>query len=91
MLDLLAPIPTLAWRPFLDPLGLHAYWWVFLIPLSLLISVAYKAVRVKDLAEFPRQAAVMTGQIIVAMILLGAAAFLFLQYLLPMIAPMPGR
>lgn len=77
----------LAWRPFLDPMDLHAYWWAFLIPLSLLISVVYKAVRVERLADWPRATLVMTAQIIAAMILLGAGVFCFLEYILPMIAP----
>lgn len=87
---LLFPVATLAWRPFLDPLNLHAYWWAFLFPLSLGIAVAYKAVRVRDLRDYPRQVVIMTGQIVLAMILLGAATFLFLEFVVPLIAPMPG-
>lgn len=77
----------LAWRPFLDPMDLHAYWWAFLVPLALLISVVYKAVRVERMADWPRATVVMTAQIIAAMILLGAGVFCFLEYILPMIAP----
>jgi uncharacterized membrane protein len=81
---------TLAWRPFLDPLNLHAYWWAFLAPLALGVSFTYKAVRVPDLAQLPKQTVIMTAQVIGVMILLGLASFLFLEYLLPVIAPMPG-
>lgn len=77
----------LAWRPFLDPLSLHQYWWAFLLPLSLGVSFTYKAVRVRDLADLPRQTLVMTAQVILGMILLGAAVFCFLEYVLPRIAP----
>lgn len=84
---LLQPILSLAWRPFLDPLNLHEYWWAFLLPLALGISVAYKAIRVADMADYPRQVAIMTGQIVLAMILLGVASFLFLEYLVPAIVP----
>jgi nitric oxide reductase large subunit len=77
----------LAWRPFLDPMDLHAYWWAFLVPLALLISVVYKAVRVERMADWPRATIVMTAQIILSMILLGAGVFCFLEYILPMIAP----
>jgi hypothetical protein len=76
-----------AWRPFLDPLNLHAYWWAFLFPLALLISAVYKAVRTDSPSQWAVQTAVMTAQIILAMILLGAAAFCFLEYVLPAIAP----
>lgn len=77
----------LAWRPFLDPLNLHVYWWAFLVPLSLGIAFTYKAVRVQDLRELPKRTAVLTLQIILGMILLGAAFFAFLEYVLPLIAP----
>jgi hypothetical protein len=80
----------LAWRPFLDPMNLHAWWWAFLLPLSLGISIAYKAVRVADLRDYPRQVLVMTAQIILGMVLLGIAAYLFLVFVLPHIVPM-GR
>jgi hypothetical protein len=86
----LASAPLLAWRPFLDPLNLHAYWWAFLPPLALGISIAYKAVRLHDLhhlGEYWRQVIVMTLQIIIAMVLLGVAMFLFLEVLLPALAP----
>ncbi len=78
----------LAWRPFLDPMNLHAWWWAFLLPLSIGVSVAYKAVRVDDLKDWPRQVAVMTAQIILGMILLGIAAYLFLAFVLPHVLPM---
>jgi hypothetical protein len=77
----------LAWRPFLDPLQLHQYWWAFLVPLSLGISIAYKAVRLHDLRHYWREVAVMTAQIVLAMILLGIAMFIFLEFLLPALAP----
>ncbi len=78
---------VLAWRPFLDPLDLHPYWWAFLVPLSFLISMTYRAVRMRDLHGYWRGVAVMTVQIILAMIALGAASFLFVEYLIPMLAP----
>ncbi len=81
--------PTLAlWRPFLDPLNLHAYWWMFLIPLALGVSWTYRAVRLHDLSRFPRAVAIMTIQIVLAMIALGAASFIFVEYLIPLLAPM---
>lgn len=79
----------LAWRPFLDPLNVHEYWWAFLVPLALGISIAYKAVRLHDLGNYWRQVAVMTAQIILAMVLLGIAMFIFVDYLLPALAPLP--
>ena len=77
----------LAYRPFFDPLQLHEYWWAFLLPLALGVSFTYKAVRVNSLAELPRQTIVMTAQVILGMVLLGAASFCFLEFVLPIIAP----
>lgn len=77
-----------SWRPFLDPLHLHAYWWAFMVPLALGISVTYRAVRMRDMRGYWRAVAVMTVQIILAMIALGAAAFILVEYLIPMLAPM---
>jgi hypothetical protein len=78
----------LAWRPFLDPLDLHTYWWAFLFPLSFLISLTYRAVRLRDLSNYWRAVLIMTVQIIIAVIALGAAAFIFVEFLVPMLAPM---
>ena len=76
---------TLAYRPFIDPINAHHWWYLLLIPMALGISVAYKAVRVPDLKEFPRAVAVMTVQIVVAMIALGAASYVCVQYVVPMV------
>jgi hypothetical protein len=81
-------VPTLAWRPFLDPLDLHDWWYFLLIPLALGISVAYKAVRVGDKGDYARSVVVMTIQIIVAMILLAAAAHVLFVILAPRLVPM---
>jgi hypothetical protein len=79
----------LAWRPFLDPVRLDEYWWALLLPLSLGISVAYKAVRVRELGPaYWRQVAIMTAQIILAMILLGIAMFTMLEFIVPWMVPM---
>lgn len=77
----------LAYRPFLDALDLHDAWYVLLFPLALLIAVAYKAVRVPDMRHYPRHVLVMAAQISIAMIALGAAAYAFVEILLPLIAP----
>lgn len=81
---------ALAWRPFLDPLNAHGAWWAFLIPLSFLIALTYRAVRSPEPGgvRYWRQVLVMTGQIVVAMVLLGVAAFVFVEHLLPLLVPM---
>jgi hypothetical protein len=84
---------TLGWRPFLDPLDAHGLWALFLLPLAVLIAIVYRAVRHQGPAggaAYWREVVVMTLLTVVAMILLGAAAFVFVEYLLPLLAPMPS-
>lgn len=78
----------LAYRPFIDPLNLQKTWFFLLAPLCLGVSVAYKAVRVADLSHFWRQVAKMTLQLILLIILVGAALFAVVQYVLPLVVPM---
>lgn len=76
-----------AWRPFLDPLDLHGYWYLFLVPLALGISVAYKAIRMPTLDGYARAVVIMTAQIVLAMVLLWVASYLFVAWVLPAIVP----
>lgn len=80
----------LTWRPFLDPLQLHAWWWAFLFPLAFGIAVTYKAVRMPTLEGYARQVAMMTVQIVLGMILLGVASFIFIELIVPRLIPMAG-
>ncbi|NUQ69136.1 MAG: hypothetical protein HUU18_12780 [Phycisphaerales bacterium] len=78
---------TLAYLPFLDPINANDWWFLLIIPLALGISLAYKAVRVLDERTILRQALVMTVQIVLAMIALGFGCYLFVEQVLPRIAP----
>lgn len=79
--------PTLiAWRPFLDPLDLHTLWWLTLIPMALFVAMAYKAVRLPELDDYWRSVAVMTVQIILAMIALAAALHLIIEFAVPLLS-----
>ncbi|MFZ4573476.1 MAG: hypothetical protein ACOYN0_03700 [Phycisphaerales bacterium] len=80
-------IPLLAYRPFLDPLPLDAYWYLLLIPIAIGISLAYKAVRVREMKDYPRQVLVLTIQIVVSMVALGVGMYIVVQHALPIIAP----
>lgn len=81
----------IAYIPFIDPIDqlfdMHKVWYLFIFPLAFLISVGYKAVRVPDMKEYWRAVWVMTVQIVVAMILLGLASFIVIQFAAPLIAP----
>jgi hypothetical protein len=85
MPDLVGAMTTLAqhspfsYRPFLDPVGLGEWWWLLLVPLSLGVSIVYKAVRVPTMDRYWRDVIVMTVQIIVSMILLAFASFMLVE------------
>ncbi|RMH26163.1 MAG: hypothetical protein D6693_07585 [Planctomycetota bacterium] len=72
------------WRPFLDPVTLPGgSWWLTLIPLALLISVVYKAVRVPNVRRLPAHVLVMTAQIVVAMVVLAAGIHAVVLWIVP--------
>ena len=80
---------TLAWRPFLDPRDLHRQWFFLLVPLALGIAVTYRGVRVNTFEKYWIKTLILTVQIVLAMILLGAASYLFIQFAVPYLLPMP--
>ncbi len=86
--DIAPSLLTLAWRPFLDPINLQDHWFWLLIPLAVGVSMTYKAVRLESLEHYWRRVLIMTTQLIVAIIAMGAAAFLIVEYVLPIILPM---
>ncbi len=67
------------YRPFIDPLNAHTLWWATLIPMALFLSIAYKAVRMKTLHNFPREVLIMSAQILVGMCGLGLALWLLTE------------
>jgi uncharacterized protein HemY len=79
-----------SFRPFLDPLDMHDWWFVLIVPIALLVSLAYKAVRVDELRKLPRQVLAMSLQIMAGMIALGFLVYVVIEHVLPRIAPMPS-
>ncbi len=65
-----------AYRPFLDPLPADAYWLWFALPLIVLVCVVYKAIRLDDLRELPRETRLLVFQIVAFIGLLAAAVWL---------------
>ena len=72
-----------AWRPFLDPIDAHEWWYLLLVPMSFFISIAYKAVRLQTLDGFWKAVVIMTIQIILGMLALAAAFYLLVQVYIP--------
>ncbi|MEX0885345.1 MAG: hypothetical protein WD009_02795 [Phycisphaeraceae bacterium] len=61
-------LPALAqYRPLLDPLPVDRHWLWLLLPLAALIALAYKAIKLDDLADLPRQTGILTIQIVLGM------------------------
>ncbi|MFN7021072.1 MAG: hypothetical protein ACK4WH_07060 [Phycisphaerales bacterium] len=82
-----APAPSdLPWRPFIDPINVHQGWYWLLIPMAFGVAVVYKAVRMQELNRYWLQVAYLTAQIVIAMILLGAATYVIVIRFAPFIA-----
>jgi len=67
---------TLAYLPFVHPLPLDTYWLLLMPPMVLAIAIVYKAIKLDDLAELPKQAMFLTAQILAFMVLAAAALWL---------------
>lgn len=65
-------ISILAYTPFVTPLPVWDYWMALLLPLIVLFSVGYKAIKCGTMAEVPRETAQIAVLIVLGMI---AAAF----------------
>lgn len=81
-----AAYPMPPHRPFIDPIELHQWWFVLLIPMALLVSMTYKAVRLPTLERYWRNVCIMTMQIILGMIGLGAATYFVVFVVAKMVA-----
>lgn len=58
-------------------------------PWALGIAVTYRGVRVNTFEKYWIKTLILTVQIVLAMILLGAASYLFIQFAVPYLLPMP--
>lgn len=70
-------LPKTPYRPFIDPIDLHGYWWLLLFPMSIGVAVVYKAVRLPTMDRYIQQVVAMTIQIVVGMFVLAAASYAF--------------
>jgi hypothetical protein len=77
----------LAYTPFIDPINVHRIWYMLIVPLSLGIAITYKAIRVGDMKQYPKQVIAMTAQIVGIMALLGLGSYLLIQHIVPRILP----
>jgi hypothetical protein len=70
-MNLLAFTPLYDSLPALYP-GMSDHWIWFVIPLVVAISVVYKATRLEKLRDLPREATVMTAQMLIVMVVAAA-------------------
>jgi hypothetical protein len=64
-----------AYRPFIDGVDLHRIWFLLLIPMAFFVSMTYKAVRLADMDRYWPQVLMMTAQVLLGMIALGAGFY----------------
>ena len=70
---------VLGYRPFLDPLEAYSYWWIFIFPLLLGISIVYKAIRLPTLDNYWKQVTKMTAQVLIAMLVMAVCFYIIVQ------------
>lgn len=76
----------LAWTPFLQPApGVQHWWWLLVVPMALGVAMAYKAIRVQELSQWPLAVAKMTLQVVAAVIGIAVGLYLLVIVLLPML------
>jgi len=81
---------VLGYTPFIDAMRIHDPWYLLIVPMVVLLAIGYKAVRVADARDYPREVVMFTVQVLVAMALLAALFTLVITVLIPMLAPMPA-
>ena len=76
----------IAWIPFIEPVPNIGSWWpLLLLPLSIGLSMVYRAIRTRDLSNYVRDVVIMTVQIILAMAALGVIFAVIVQWLVPLL------
>lgn len=76
----------LAWIPLVEPLpgGIH-WWWAWVAPMVVGVSIAWKAIRVQTLERYWHEVLRMSGQLLVGMIALAAGLMLLVRVVLPLL------
>jgi predicted exporter len=89
-----ADLPVLAFTPLYDPLfalypRMSDHWLWFVIPLVLAISIVYKGTRVQTLKTLPKDAAIMSAQIVAIMafaaVALASGYWMYLKFVGPVV------
>ncbi len=62
-----------------------ALWWWLVIPMALGVSMAYKAIRVEKLADWPMAVGKMAAQVVGVVVAIAVGLYLLVIVLLPML------
>ena len=81
---------TLAYTPFVDALPLHDSWYLLIVPMTIFLAIGYKGVRCTNPKRYPREVVIFIVQILGVMALLAIGFTIFINVLIPMLAPMPS-
>ena len=84
------PPPMPRYRPLIDPIALHEWWFLLLIPMAVFVAMTYKAVRLADMSRYWKQVLLMTAQIVVGLIALGAATYVLVFWVARTLAERAG-
>jgi len=69
----------LGYTPFLDPSPIVPFWWLVMLVLVVLVSLAYKTIKLPNLSNLPRQTVYMSLQILAFMVLAALAIALMTE------------
>jgi hypothetical protein len=83
-------VNTLAYTPFIDALPLHDAWYLLIIPMTVFLAIGYKGVRCTNLRRYPREVVIFIIQILGSMALLAVGFTIFVNVIIPLLAPMPS-
>ncbi len=77
---------TLGWTPFLHPMpGVQSHW-LWLLPVLIFgLAMMYKAIRVETLDRWPREVAMMVGQVLLAFFGFAVGLYVVVQMLVPLL------
>lgn len=76
----------LAWMPFAQPMpGVLQWWWAWVVPIVVLVSVTWKAIRLTSLERYWREVGWMSGQILLGMLALAVGLIALVQWVVPLL------
>jgi hypothetical protein len=76
----------LAWIPLAEPIpGVIHWWWAWIVPMVLGVSMTWKAIRLKSLERYWPEVARMSGQVLAGMVALTAGLILLVRVVLPLL------